>query len=342
MTDHVASSTDRVDRSDGHTRVPGGDYDFSSVNIPVSRSDLTRISAALRVSGDSRSSPALHEEEECEINAFTSKESSESEENQVFTELGSNSNFTEISEQFDEEATPLLKGVNADSDCGHVSVSIESGMHSGKKDSENAIIAECRICQEEDDVANLESPCACSGSLKYAHRKCIQHWCNEKGDIVCEICQKPFQGGYVAPVHGTEDDLELDIGPDWDIVHGQPRLFALAANHHFLEGDFNEHAGLYVHSAACFRSVALILVALLLLRHIIAMTEVGDDEDLTTFFMLSLVRAIGFLIPCYIMARVMSSLQTRHRQQEAAMAAAAEVSRLMQAGRIHGVLSADA
>jgi hypothetical protein len=28
--------------------------------------------------------------------------------------------------------------------------------------------AECRICQEEDTVKNLEKPCACNGSLKVA------------------------------------------------------------------------------------------------------------------------------------------------------------------------------
>lgn len=27
-------------------------------------------------------------------------------------------------------------------------------------------MGECRICQEEDSLNNLESPCACSGSLK--------------------------------------------------------------------------------------------------------------------------------------------------------------------------------
>lgn len=27
-------------------------------------------------------------------------------------------------------------------------------------------MAECRICQEEDSFNNLETPCACSGSLK--------------------------------------------------------------------------------------------------------------------------------------------------------------------------------
>uniref|UniRef100_A0A2P2L6I2 Uncharacterized protein MANES_06G092200 n=1 Tax=Rhizophora mucronata TaxID=61149 RepID=A0A2P2L6I2_RHIMU len=49
---------------------------------------------------------------------------------------------------------------------------------------------ECRICQEEDSIKNLEIPCACNGSLKFAHRKCVQHWCNEKGDITCEICHQ--------------------------------------------------------------------------------------------------------------------------------------------------------
>uniref|UniRef100_A0A2P2L6H6 Membrane associated ring finger 1 8 n=1 Tax=Rhizophora mucronata TaxID=61149 RepID=A0A2P2L6H6_RHIMU len=49
---------------------------------------------------------------------------------------------------------------------------------------------ECRICQEEDSIKNLETPCACSGSLKFAHRKCVQRWCNEKGDITCEICHQ--------------------------------------------------------------------------------------------------------------------------------------------------------
>jgi hypothetical protein len=33
--------------------------------------------------------------------------------------------------------------------------------------------AECRICQEEDSVKNLEKPCACSGSLKVYIRSSI-------------------------------------------------------------------------------------------------------------------------------------------------------------------------
>jgi hypothetical protein len=26
--------------------------------------------------------------------------------------------------------------------------------------------------------------------LQYAHRRCIQRWCNEKGDTTCEICHQ--------------------------------------------------------------------------------------------------------------------------------------------------------
>ncbi|KAI5070150.1 hypothetical protein GOP47_0014493 [Adiantum capillus-veneris] len=240
-----------------------------------------------------------------------------------------------------EEAVPLLKGDHGSVDSSHVVVPIESEPHFGKKDIESPAFAECRICQEEDDIANLESPCACSGSLKFAHRKCIQHWCNEKGDTLCEICQKPFEGGYAMPQQGRPDNVGLDLGAGWDIASGQPRLFALAADHHFLEGDYDEYAGSHAHSAACFRSVALILVALLLLRHIISMTGVGEDEDLSTFFMLSLVRAAGFLIPCYIMARAMNALQIRRQQQEAAIAAAAEVTHLIQTGRIQAVVAAE-
>ncbi|EPS64256.1 zinc finger family protein, partial [Genlisea aurea] len=72
---------------------------------------------------------------------------------------------------------------------------------------------ECRICQEEDSIKNLESPCACIGSLKaYAHRKCVQHWCNEKGDIICEICHQPYQPDYTASPQRTSDETPFNFG----------------------------------------------------------------------------------------------------------------------------------
>ena len=35
---------------------------------------------------------------------------------------------------------------------------------------------ECRICHEPDEVHNLISPCACSGSVRYVHASCLHEW----------------------------------------------------------------------------------------------------------------------------------------------------------------------
>ncbi|KAK9276488.1 hypothetical protein L1049_006022 [Liquidambar formosana] len=179
---------------------------------------------------------------------------------------------------------------------------------------------ECRICQEEDRIKNLETPCACSGSLKYAHRKCVQRWCNEKGDITCEICHQPYQPDYTAPPPPPHsEDTAIDIGGGWTISGTpldlrDPRLLAMAeAERHFLEAEYDEYAASNASGAAFFRSAALILMALLLLRH--ALTDADTDDEPSAFFSLFLLRAAGFLLPCYIMAWAISILQRRRQRQ---------------------------
>ncbi|CAA0833071.1 RING/FYVE/PHD zinc finger superfamily protein [Striga hermonthica] len=206
-------------------------------------------------------------------------------------------------------------------------------------------IGECRICQEEDSIHNLESPCACCGSLKYAHRKCVQHWCNEKGDITCEICHQPYQPDYTAPPRPQSDETRIDIGGLWPIAGGtvhlhDPRLVALAeAERQLFEGDYDEFNGSTNGTAFC-RSAALILMALLLLRHALSVTGDGDenDDDASTFFSLFLLRAVGFLLPCYIMIWAINILQRRRQRQEAAALAAARLAILVRAAQSRGGL----
>ncbi|KAF2291911.1 hypothetical protein GH714_036083 [Hevea brasiliensis] len=205
-------------------------------------------------------------------------------------------------------------------------------------------VAECRICQEEDSVNNLETPCACSGSLKYAHRKCVQHWCNEKGDITCEICHQPYQPGYTAPPRPPRpEDTAIDIGGGWTISGApldlrDPRLLAIAeAERHFLEAEYDEYAASNASGAAFCRSAALILMALLLLRHALTVTDPDGDDDVSTFFSLFLLRAAGFLLPCYIMAWAISILQRRRQRQEAAALAATQVAFVLQSGQHRGL-----
>ncbi len=46
----------------------------------------------------------------------------------------------------------------------HTLLSVRESM--GAEEEPLIQTVECRICQEEDNISNLESPCACTGSLK--------------------------------------------------------------------------------------------------------------------------------------------------------------------------------
>ncbi|KAL9687483.1 hypothetical protein QQ045_031886 [Rhodiola kirilowii] len=201
-------------------------------------------------------------------------------------------------------------------------------------------MVECRICQEEDQIGKLETPCACNGSVKYAHRQCVQRWCDEKGDTTCEICHQPYQPGYTALPVPRLEDTTIDIsgwtlnGAPLDMT--DPRLLAMAeAQRHFIETDYDEYASSNSSGAAFCRSTALILMALLLFRHALSMTDDGDgngNDDASTFFYLFLLRAAGFLLPCYIMAWAISILQRRRQRLEAAALAASQFAFVIQSG----------
>ncbi|XP_057518246.1 uncharacterized protein LOC130799167 [Amaranthus tricolor] len=226
------------------------------------------------------------------------------------------------------------------------SMEFKEAEEDGVPDEEQPLIqgVECRICQEEDTLKNLEAPCACSGSLKYAHRKCVQTWCNEKGDIICEICHQPYQPGYTAPPPPPVDDTIIDISTQWTVSGApldlnDPRLLAMAAaERHRLEAEYDEYADTNANGAAFCRSAALILMALLLLRHGLYVTSPdGEEDDVSTFFSLFLLRAAGFLLPCYIMAWAISILQRRRQREEAEALAGREVAYVIQTGQHGGV-----
>ncbi|KAJ0256965.1 hypothetical protein HA466_0079160 [Hirschfeldia incana] len=184
--------------------------------------------------------------------------------------------------------------------------------------------AECRICQEESEIKNLESPCACNGSLKYAHRKCVQRWCNEKGNTLCEICHQPYQAGYTSPPPPLQsEETTIDIGGGWTISGldlDDPHILAIAeAELQILESEYDDYTSPDTSLAAFFRISALILMTLLL-RCALTLPDYADveDEDTSSILSLFLLRAATFLLPCYIMASAISILHRRRQRQEAA------------------------
>ncbi|GMP33459.1 hypothetical protein CsSME_00006765 [Camellia sinensis var. sinensis] len=120
-----------------------------------------------------------------------------------------------------------------------------------------------------------------------------------------------------------------------------PRILAMAAaERHLLDADYDEYADTNANGAAFCRSAALILMALLLLRHALTIGNgEDDDDDASTFFSLFLLRVAGFLLPCYIMAWAISILQRRRQRQEAEAAAlaATEVAFMIQGAQRRGL-----
>ncbi|KAL4362696.1 hypothetical protein GQ457_04G036530 [Hibiscus cannabinus] len=216
-------------------------------------------------------------------------------------------------------------------------IDVEEVEEHGSYDEEEPLLqtVECRICQDEDNIKNLEAPCSCSGSLKFAHRKCVQRWCDEKGDIICEICHQSYEPGYMSPPPPRPEVATIDIS-EWTVsgapldLHNQ-RILAVAAEHHLLEPGYDEYSSNDSSGTEFFRAATLTLLALLFLRHALYLTSGDTDDDVSQYISLFLLRAAGFLLPCYIVAWAISILQRRREQQEATAIAAANVAVMIQA-----------
>ncbi|CAH9083312.1 unnamed protein product [Cuscuta epithymum] len=186
-------------------------------------------------------------------------------------------------------------------------------------------VRECRICQEEDEEKDMEAPCACNGTLKFAHRKCIQRWCNKKGDITCEICNQVFSPNYsLPPARSNPDVFAIDIGQAWgpgfDIQ--DPRFLAFAtAEHQLLQSQYDEDYATIASSSslACLRFVAIVLMVLLLLRQMLIVAAdfqmVRESPSSFINFQISLLQLAGFLLPCYVMVRSWYVVLCRRRRQ---------------------------
>ncbi|KAL3506841.1 hypothetical protein ACH5RR_032223 [Cinchona calisaya] len=197
---------------------------------------------------------------------------------------------------------------------------VENGDGSSKE--KEGVLRECRICQEEDEEQDMESPCACNGTLKFAHRKCIQRWCNKKGDITCEICNQVFSPNYILPLKRSNTDvIAIDIRQAWGSnfdLHDPHFLAFAAAERQFFQPEYEEYTITNSSTLSCFRLVILIVMLLLLIRHTLMVTrDFRMLQESSTFFrfQISLLQLAGFLLPCYVMARSWYIIQCRRRRQ---------------------------
>ncbi|KAJ4731438.1 RING/FYVE/PHD zinc finger superfamily protein [Rhynchospora pubera] len=180
-------------------------------------------------------------------------------------------------------------------------------------DDDLASTRQCRICHEEEleCSTSMESPCACSGSLQFAHRECVQRWCDEKGSTVCEICLQNFEPGYTVPPKISQPvDVAVTIRGSLDV----PRQIHGAIDEANL-GYAECSAPAPSRGASCCRLIAMTFAILLLLRHLMDLVLFGADQyEFRTLLITFSLRAIGILLPFYIMLRLISAIQHGQRQ----------------------------
>ncbi|KAK9705110.1 hypothetical protein RND81_07G034300 [Saponaria officinalis] len=175
-------------------------------------------------------------------------------------------------------------------------------------------LVECRICQDEDLDSNMETPCSCCGSLKYAHRRCVQRWCNEKGDTVCEICHQKFEPGYRAPPPLLKyGRIPVNFRRNWQINRREltePQLPTVSSDHALLNSDFEEPSSRNL----IFRiAVAIIFIGLLILRHTLPIM-VGGSEFVLPLMILAALRIAGILLLVYVTMMAVTGLRRQRNQ----------------------------
>ncbi|AQK85382.1 hypothetical protein Zm00014a_026239 [Zea mays] len=171
---------------------------------------------------------------------------------------------------------------------------------------------QCRVCHEEEDQgrATMESPCGCSGSLKYAHRGCVQRWCDEKGSTLCEICLQNFKPGYTMPPKKTPVvETAVTISEHEDMQHLEPPEGLVDG------ADYTRCSYAADQCATWCRSLAITFTIVTLAWHLVAVATAEAAEHCAfSLLTMYLLRAAGILLPLYLVMRMIGVVQSGQRQ----------------------------
>ncbi|CAD7699491.1 unnamed protein product [Ostreobium quekettii] len=163
--------------------------------------------------------------------------------------------------------------------------------------------ADCRICLLSDKLGNLITPCACDGTLKYCHYKCLKHWVKESRSLSCEICGQAYLEPFRTKLANTVARAEKLEQERRDAALAA-QLTGVGASDNMLPAD-NRPAG-----RLWCRVILLILVTVGLL-YIVLFLSKGSHFS---FWTVMLLRVLSFVVPFYLIGRGIMALQ-KYRQE---------------------------
>ena len=172
----------------------------------------------------------------------------------------------------------------------------------------------CRICLSEGTPGeDLESPCECKGSLAYVHKKCLQQWCSEKGDLICELCKSPYRGNYHVPTpRRSEANRESSFSPafiGWLIPES-------AITNDRAQGSSNSFQS-RICSKPLLKTYMILLVGISIIHTaLVFVTKEDDDESPLSYLVSFTFRILIFFIPFLVVARIISTWQHYRRYRD--------------------------
>ncbi|TXG57254.1 hypothetical protein EZV62_018567 [Acer yangbiense] len=210
-------------------------------------------------------------------------------------------------------------------------------------------LAECRICQDDDVDSNMETPCFCRGSLKlldfcsmltadvyrdgamrrgiqlvrYATSSLAPYQLEIELLFVTQLCGfQQFRPGYTAPPPLFQfGHIPVSFRGNWEVSRREsnsPRIIAMVSTDRtFLPSPtYDDYSVSNTRSLLCCRTIALIFMLLLILRHTLPVILSGTNEYSFPLFMLLFVRTVGIILPIYVIVKAVTALQRRRHQQE--------------------------
>ncbi|KAH0462484.1 hypothetical protein IEQ34_010059 [Dendrobium chrysotoxum] len=180
----------------------------------------------------------------------------------------------------------------------------------------------CRICLEEEDEksSSMETPCSCSGTLKFAHRRCIQRWCDEKGNNVCEICLQKFEPGYVVtlppPTKPHLVDVVVSIRRSLEVTrhnHEPESHTVLFIRSSEPEREYIVSSQAYDRSMTLCRLIVLMFTISLLVRQVFVLLFENAEDYAFSLATVFILRAVGILLPFCLLMRLITVIQNAQK-----------------------------
>ncbi|URD90116.1 hypothetical protein MUK42_34286 [Musa troglodytarum] len=172
-------------------------------------------------------------------------------------------------------------------------------------------LVECRICQEDDQDSNMEIPCSCCGSLKqfkpgYTALPKLFHY-----------GRAPMNFRYllysILPIKINTHSVRGSWDTSSQDLH-DPQILTVVPSG-VIESNYYDHLASRLRSTICCRSVTIIFMILLVLRHTLPLIKGGAEQYSFTLFSLLVLRTAGILIPIFFIAGTLTTFHHSRRRQ---------------------------